>query len=183
VTRAAQKRKLVRDLAIIFAGIVIGIFIAWTNSAGQILAATKGTIIIGSLLAGAFFVSLFTAVPAAIVLVELMAVNSFWEVAWWAAIGAMIGDLLIFMFVEDSLNEDVKYLANKIKRRRIRLFHSKSLRWLMPIIGAVTVASPFPDELGISMMGLSKMPLVFFIPISLTLNFLGILALGLFVGR
>lgn len=182
MTRAAQKRKLTRDLAIIFAGIVIGIFIALTNGAGQILASTKGTIIFGSLMAGGLFVSLFTAVPAAVVLVELMAANSFWDVVVWATVGAMIGDLLIFIFVEDALSGDIKYLSGKIKLRRVRLFHSKYLRWLMPVIGAVIVASPFPDELGISMMGMSKMPLTFFIPISLTLNFLGILALGLFVG-
>ena len=183
MTRTAQKHKLVRDLAIIIAGIAGGIVIASTNGVGHILTATKGTIIVTSVLAGGFFVSLFTAVPAAVVLVELMAANSFWEVVGWATVGALIGDLLIFLFIEDSLNGDVQYLVRKIKKRHIRWFHSRFLRWIMPMIGAVIVASPFPDELGISMMGLSKMPLIFFIPISLTLNFLGILALGLLAGN
>jgi len=41
------------------------------------------------------------------------------------------------------------------------------------------VISPLPDELGLAMMGLSKMKTSLFIPISFILNSLGILAIGL----
>ena len=52
-------------------------------------------------------------------------------------------------------------------------------RWLIPFIGALIVASPLPDELGLTMMGLSKMKTSLFIPLSFLLNFFGIMTVGL----
>ena len=47
------------------------------------------------------------------------------------------------------------------------------------MLGGIIIASPFPDELGISLLGFSKMKTTAFIPVSLIFNFLGILAIGL----
>jgi len=41
------------------------------------------------------------------------------------------------------------------------------------------VASPIPDELGLAMMGLSKMRTSLFVPVSLVMNSAGILLVGL----
>src|SRR3989304_3240061 len=54
-------------------------------------------------------------------------------------------------------------------------FRLRFFRWLIAFLGALVIASPLPDELGLMMMGFSKMRTLFFIPISFLLNSLGIL--------
>ncbi|KKR47070.1 MAG: hypothetical protein UT80_C0011G0001, partial [Parcubacteria group bacterium GW2011_GWC1_40_13] len=66
------------------------------------------------------------------------------------------------------------------QKRLFSIFRPKLFKWLIPFIGALIIASPLPDEAGLAMMGLSKMKTSVFIPISFALNFLGILAIGLF---
>jgi hypothetical protein len=169
-----------RDLGVVALSIVIAIILAKTGALAGILTSTQEWTVLGSLIAGIFFVSIFTAAPAGVVLFEMAATNSIWEVALFGGIGALIGDLLIFRFIKDSLSEDIHWLIRKTKLERLTsIFRLRLFRWLIPFIGALIVASPFPDEIGLAMMGLSKMKTSVFIPISFALNFLGILTIGL----
>ena len=64
--------------------------------------------------------------------------------------------------------------------KRIKvLFKLKFFRWLTFLVGGLIIASPFPDELGISLLGFSKMRTSWFIPLSFAFNFVGILLVGL----
>ena len=47
------------------------------------------------------------------------------------------------------------------------------------MLGALIIASPLPDELGLAMMGVARIKLRVLIPISLVLNFAGIVLIGL----
>lgn len=170
-----------RDVGIVVLSITVAIILAQTGVLVGILTSTQEWKIFGSLVAGMFFVSAFTAAPAGVVLFEIAAANSIWEVALFGGIGGLIGDLLIFRFIKDSLAEDVCWLIQKTKQERlIGIFHRKLFTWVIPFIGALIVASPLPDEIGLAMMGLSKMKMSIFIPISFALNFLGILIIGFF---
>lgn len=176
----SPKNNLGRDLGIIFLSVIIAVVLAKTGALKEILAGLQGWRFLGSLLAGVFFVSIFTVTPAAVVLVEIALSNSAWEVALFGGIGALIGDLLIFRFIKDSLSEDIKWLIKKTRQEKLMsIFKLKLFRWLVLLIGALIIASPLPDEIGLTMMGLSKMKTVVFIPISFLLNFLGILIIGL----
>jgi len=55
-----------------------------------------------------------------------------------------------------------------------KLFLSPFFTWLIPIAGAFIIASPLPDEIGISLMGLSKVKNWHFILITFLLNAIGI---------
>jgi len=57
--------------------------------------------------------------------------------------------------------------------------HLRLFRWSMVLFGALVIASPLPDEIGLAMMGLSKVKTLLFIPISFSLNAFGILIIGL----
>lgn len=46
--------------------------------------------------------------------------------------------------------------------------------WIIMPIGAIIIASPFPDELGVSLIGLSKLSTGKFILLSYILNSIGI---------
>jgi hypothetical protein len=45
-------------------------------------------------------------------------------------------------------------------------------------VGGLIIASPLPDELGISVWGFSKLKTAWFIPLSFFCNFVGILLIG-----
>jgi len=169
-----------RDLGIIALSVVIAIVLVKTGALKSLLASAKEIQFIGSFVAGMFFTSIFTIAPAIVALVEIFQINSLFSVAIFGGLGALVGDLIIFRFVKESLSEDVSYLIQKTKSERFfSIFHLKIFRWLIPFIGALVVASPLPDELGIAMMGLSKMKTSFFIPLSFLLNSFGILIIGL----
>jgi len=176
-----EKNNIMRDLGVVALSIVIAVILAKTGALAGILTSTQEWELLGSLVAGIFFVSIFTVAPAGVVFFEIAAANSIWEVALFGGIGALIGDLLIFRFIKDSISEDIQWLMSKTKQERLfSIFRPKLFKWLIPFIGALIIASPLPDEAGLAMMGLSKMKTSVFIPISFVLNFLGILAIGLF---
>jgi hypothetical protein len=175
-----SKSNIARDLLIIILSIAIAIILVKTGILDKMLIGLQEWKFLGIILAGALFVSIFTAVPAGVVLFEAAAAGSVWEVALFGAIGALIGDFLIFRFVKNNLVESVKSLISQARRERIiSIFELKIFRWLFPFFGALIVASPLPDEIGLAMMGFAKMETKFFIPISFFLNFIGILILGL----
>jgi len=177
-----HKNNLKRDLIIIILSIVVAVILAKTGILKTLLTVTQEVKIVGSVLAGMFFVSIFTAAPAAVALIEIIKANSVLEVALFGGIGALIGDLLIFRFIKNSLSDDIKWLLRKTNTERFSsIFRNKFFKWLGFFIGALIVASPFPDEIGLAMMGLSKTKTALFIPVSFILNFLGILFMGLVV--
>ena len=171
---------LFRDLAVITLSIFIAIILAKTGTLEGLITSTQEMRFIGSFIAGILFVSVFTAAPATVALGEIAQSNSVIMVAVIGGMGALIGDLIIFRFVKDKLSED---LLNLIKTSKLGKFRSitgiMGLRWVVPIIGALIIASPLPDEIGVAMLGLSKMKNSLFIPLSFVLNSIGILVIGL----
>ena len=175
-----RKNNLKRDLGIIAISIIIAVILAKTGVLKDLLTSIQELRFIGSFLAGLFFVSVFTAAPAMVVLAGIAQTNSIWEVALLGGIGAFAGDLLIFRFIEDDLSEDIQRLIGKTKREKLlSILHLKFFRWLTPLLGALIIVSPLPDEIGLAMMGFSKMRMRIFIPLSFALHFSGILIIGL----
>src|SRR3990172_5076652 len=86
-----------RDIGAIVLSVFVAIFITESGIINHVLASTESHII-GSFIAGIFFTSIFTAVPATVVLVEIVGVNSVLVVALFGAVGALLGDLVIFRF-------------------------------------------------------------------------------------
>lgn len=174
---------IMRDLGIVALSVVIAVILAKTEILKTFLVATQETKILGSFFSGMFFTSVFTTAPATVVLAELAQSNSVFLVALFGALGAMLGDLVIFGFIKDYLAEDILHLLRGSGYERFSvILKLKLFRWFIPFIGALIIASPLPDELGLVMLGLSKTRTKFFILISLTFNFLGILVIG-FVAR
>ena len=175
-----HKNNLIKDVSIIALSVLIAVILVETGVLINILASSKKLELFGSFIAGMFFTSVFTVAPATVVLVEIARLNSIFWVAILGGAGAMIGDLIIFRFVKNKLSEDILYLLKKSKSERlISIFRLRIFGWLIAFLGALVIASPLPDELGLAMMGLSKIKTSLFIPISFLLNSLGILIIGL----
>src|SRR3989338_5980948 len=171
---------LARDLGLIVLSVFIAVILAKTGGLESLITSTKEVRFIGSFIAGIFFVSVFTAAPATVALGEIAQSNSIITVAIIGGLGALIGDLLIFRFIRDKISQDFSYLVKLSRTERFfSVFKLKLFRWLIPFVGALIVASPFPDEVGLAMLGLSKTKTSVFIPLSFFLNLIGILIIGL----
>ncbi|MDP3697124.1 MAG: hypothetical protein Q8R55_03765 [Candidatus Taylorbacteria bacterium] len=171
---------LMRDVALVILSIFVAIILAKTGVLESLITSTQEVRFIGSFIAGIFFVSVFTAAPATVALGEIARSNSVITVAIIGGLGALIGDLIIFRFVKDRVSEHFNYLIRiSGSERFFSIFKLKLFRWIVPFVGALIIASPLPDEIGVTMLGLSKMKNSYFILISLLLNSAGILIIGL----
>ncbi len=133
---------------------------------------------VGVFIVGIFFVSTFTVAPSLVVLYYLATQHNPWEVALLAGMGAVIGDYLIFRFFKDAVFAEIKPHFTLFKKPFFeRIFSSPYFAWMVPFAGAIIIASPLPDELGLSLMGLSKIKNWQFLLLSFFLNSAGILAL------
>lgn len=168
-----------RDIGTIVLSVFVAIFIVESGIIHRVLASSESHII-GSFIAGIFFTSVFTVAPATVVLFEIAGSNSIFIVAIFGAIGALLGDLIIFRFVHEHLAADLmEFLKERRHKRLALLFRSRLYRRLVPFLGALVIASPLPDEIGLVMLGASHVKTPMFVAISLIFNFLGILAIGL----
>lgn len=130
---------------------------------------------VGAFITGVFFVSTFTVAPAAVVLYHLADKLHPVEIAVLAGLGAMFGDYIIFRFMKDRVFDELAVLFKPFHKRYVGpLFKSPFFAWLLPFIGATIIASPLPDEVGVSMLGLSKIRRWQFFAVTFTLNAVGI---------
>lgn len=175
-----NQNNLIRDLAIVALSIFVAIILAETGTIENLVTSTRELKYLGSFVAGILFVSVFTAAPATVALGEIAQSNSVIAVAIIGGLGALAGDLVIFRFIKNKVSRDLSYLVNISKSERFAsIFKLRIFKWLIPFIGALIVASPLPDEIGLAMLGLSKMRVSIFIPLSFVLNSIGILIIGL----
>lgn len=129
----------------------------------------------GSFVSGLFFVSVFTVAPASAVLFEISKTLNLYGVAVVAGMGAVLGDYIILRFLKDRVFEELYPLFKKAKGSLwANFFASPFFSWTIPLIGAIIIVSPLPDEIGISLMGLSKIKNWQFILVTFLLNSTGI---------
>lgn len=179
VGKNKTKRRLARDLFFVGLSILIAIIIAKLGVVNKFLTVTEESKLLGSFIAGIFFTSLFTIAPAGIVLASIAQTTSIFQVALVGAFGAMLGDFILFVFVRDVVADDMMELVKSSKiKRYFSIFKLRMFHWIVPFTGALIIASPIPDEIGIAMMGFSKVRTGLLLPVSYVMNFLGIILIG-----
>ena len=125
--------------------------------------------------AGLLYVSTFTVATGAVMLLVLAEKLSIWELGLIAGLGGVVGDLIIFHIVRDGLLGEIQYIFQQVGGKKLRhLFHTKAFRWMLPVMGVIIIMSPFPDELGVSLLGISKMNSARFMVLSFILDTLGV---------
>jgi len=165
-----------KNLTLAFIGILFAVILSQIEGFHAFLIHLGGFGYIGAFFAGMLFVSTFTVATSALVLLTLAETLSPIEIGLIAGLGAVVGDMTIFHFIKDNLSREIEDVYDNLDRKKHlkHLFHTKYFNWMLPVIGAIIIASPFPDELGVSMIGLSKMNTFKFIILSFILNSIGI---------
>lgn len=172
---------LIKDFSLIVVSVLVSILLVKTGVISQLLSLAGGAYFLHSLVAGFFFTSAFTTPPAIAVLGEVSRASSIISTAFFGAIGAVGGDLLIFRFMRDRFSKHLTHLVGVrgILRRLHALLKLRFFHWLTFLVGGIIIASPLPDELGLSLLGFSKVRTSWFIALSFFFNFIGIVVIGL----
>jgi hypothetical protein len=170
-----QKRQLFIDGLIIILSIFIAIYLVKSELIIKFVVLLKDLKWLGVILAGSLFTSVFTVAPA-IALISILAITTHPIVlAVLGGMGAAFGDYIIFRFIKDRISEDINYLLSFQKGNKfIWFFKTKLFIFFTPFIAGLIIASPLPDELGVAMLGLSKIKNKTFLLLSFFANGVGI---------
>ncbi len=175
--RRRARYDLVKDIVFILIGAAIAFMLARTGGLDIIISWFDNSAV-ASFVAGIFFTSAFTIAPSAVALSHIIGHASPHTVALWGGLGALCGDLALFFFIKDRFAEDLRTsLRPSLVKHVLSSFHLGFMKWLSPFLGALIIASPLPDELGLTLMGLSRVRLAILIPVSYVMNAVGIYAL------
>ncbi len=179
-TKAARFHyRLKRDAIIIVLSIVAALYAYQSGAVDTVFLVSPESEYIGAFIAGLLFTSLFTTPFAIAMFVALAPEINLAFMAIVGASGSVIGDLVLFGLIRHTFRDDLEHLLAMRKLHRIvAVFHRRTFRWILPFVGALIIASPFPDELGIGLMGVSRMKVTTLIGISFAMNTLGILLIG-----
>lgn len=155
-------------------------FVAGTDTVRALVAQVGGLGYFGVFMTGMFFVSTFTVAPASVVLVHLAHQFDPLLLALYGGLGAAAGDVILFRFLKDGVFRELAPLFRALSNSRFfGLLRTPYFAWLAPVMGAAIIASPFPDEVGIGLMGLSRIRLWQFVLLVFVLDTLGILTIAL----
>jgi len=139
---------------------------------------------IGTFIAGIFFTYGFTSAPATAIFLILARSQNIYLASLIGGFGALIGDLFIFTFIRHSFADEIKKLS---KEKVVKYFNGKVpgklKKYFLPVIAGFVIASPLPDEIGVSMLAASKViSTKIFMVVSYMLNTAGIFVI-LVIGR
>src|SRR3989338_3173993 len=178
--KTVAERHLRQDFYILLASIAVAWAIVYFGAVDALLQLTGDGVLLTGFIAGMFFTSVMTPAPAIAVLGVFSLHGNLLLVALVGGAGAVCGDYLIFAFMRDRLGDDLAYLIKRNGSPRFfKIFHRKSFRWVLPFVGALIIASPLPDELGLVLLGITKMSARRFLAVSYAFNATGIFLIGL----
>lgn len=164
-----------RDVLVFVLSIAFAVLIIESDAIPSIARALGEWSVVAVLFSGFFFTSLATVAPAAAALAEFSHTMPLLYVATIGAAGSVVADLVLFRVVRDHVGADISFLLKHSGFRRLKVLRqTQSMRRVLSVLGALIIASPLPDEIGIALMGSAHMGTARFILIAYGMNFMGI---------
>jgi uncharacterized membrane protein YdjX (TVP38/TMEM64 family) len=128
----------------------------------------------GSFIAGMFYTFGFTSPLSSGFFIDLNPTSIFLA-GILGGLGALIGDMFIFSFARKYFKDEFKYLGKEKIFKKIRF---KLNCFVIYMIAAILIASPLPDEAGITLLaGFTKIRVKTIAIVSIIFNTIGILIL------
>lgn len=165
-----------KNLTYLCISIILGLILIKTSLFRDIVFHLGNYGYVGAFLGGILFVSTFTASIGTVLLLLLAETINPLFIGLIAGLGAVAGDLMIFQYIRNKgLISEIKHFFEFFGTDKLsHLIRSKYFSWTLPVLGALIIASPLPDEMGVGLMGISKLKTGQFILLSFTLNAIGI---------
>lgn len=169
-------KKLVIKTAIFAFSLSLAWWLVKSGNLNNLVNAVLPIRFVAELLAGVFYTSFLTAPIAVAMILVIAGTNNPILTALVAGVGAAFGDLVIMTFFRRNLSKDVDMVSHELHLRIVNNFLKKwKLDFVTPLIGAIIIASPLPDELGLLLLGASKLKYYQVAILTYVLNTAGIL--------
>lgn len=131
---------------------------------------------VAELMAGVFYASFLTSPLSIAMLAVLAERNNPILIALFGGLGAVLGDFIILKFFKAELSNEADTISRDLQLQKVNNFLKKwRLEFLTPMLGAIIIASPLPDELGLVLLGVSHLKYYQIALLSYILNTAGIL--------
>lgn len=158
----------------LFLGIGLAIFLSQNKFFNEFILSSGQYGYISAIIAGAMFVCTFTIATGGLIILTLAKTINPLELIFFGMVGAVIFDMFIFKSIKNTIDQEIKEVfANPKFSHFKKILHTKYFAWMAPLIGLFVFLSPLPDELGISLLGLSKLKAYQFFFISILNHSLG----------
>ena len=158
--------------AVLILTVILAFYLHFSGILKILVGLTGSFGIIGVLISGILFGYAFTAAPATASLISYTNYFNPLIVSFIGATGTMIGDLLIFNLFKKGLPKEVDTI---IKSTRLDRLEKSKFKWVLVGIAGFIIASPLPDEIGVSLLGINKWDTSRFMLLTFILNFVGLL--------
>ncbi|HSE29869.1 MAG TPA: hypothetical protein VLA77_04770 [Candidatus Saccharimonadales bacterium] len=132
---------------------------------------------LGGFIAGLLSVSFFTAAPAIVLMIDLSSKYEPYLLALVIATGSTAGDWIALKFYDEKVFAELRPLFKKFRvPSLVKVMRHRFTTWILFLIGAFIIATPIPDEVGLSLMGISRFKRRYILFICFLLNIIGVLA-------
>lgn len=173
-------KKLFADSIIFLVSVFLAYLLIQNGTLDSFITKVEPVRFLAEFVAGVLFTSFLTS-PFSFALFYVLAdtVHPL-QVALIGGLGASIGDIVIVYFFRNSFFDDFKTLEKTLKLKRLfHFFHHSHFNHLAPLLGVLIIASPFPDELGLMMLGATKMKTIQLFILTFIVNAAGIFFISL----
>lgn len=159
---------------------ILSLSFAWwlikSGGLNQLVTAILPLKFISEIIAGIFYTTFLTSPISLAMLIVLAKENNPIQTALLAGLGAALGDFLIIKFFRTEIASDINQFSKQLQLEKITKFLQKlHISFLIPILGAIMIAAPVPDELGLLMLGVSHLKYRDIAILTYVLNTAGIL--------
>ena len=167
-----------KNTILVILGTIVAFVMSQSNGMHEFLMHLGTWGYVGGFVGGILFVSSFTAGIGTVILILLSESLPIFPLSVVAGLGGLLGDFTIYKVVKDDLIKELAPVYKKFGGEIVtKFFKQKRLKWAVAVLGAVIVASPLPDELGISLMGIGGVKTKNFLFITFFLDIIGVFIL------
>lgn len=102
------------------------------------------------------------------------------QIALVGGVGSMLADLILFKFARLIFFGSFSPLTLNLRFSKFvkGLHRNSAFNLIAPILGGLIIASPLPDEIGVAILGLTKLPTFSVALLTYLLNTIGIFILA-----
>jgi hypothetical protein len=127
--------------------------------------------ILFAFVAGALYSFSFTAAFAVLLFSNLtVSQEAVLPLAVIAATGGLIMDVTLLRFIKGALSEEMTTHAKRIVERYTK---RRPVRFLLQVLGGAVIASPLPEEIGLTLLGISHLSFWRIISVTYVLDIIG----------
>ena len=163
-----------KGLLLFICGILLAVFLSQNSLLQSFLLHLGGYGYLGAFIAGILVVSTLTMPTAILILIALGHYLSPVEISIIAGLGATLGNYIIFHFINRKIARHIRSFYKSKSRRKHHKTLSSYTHFLIPFLGVLILASPFPDELGILLLSIFNMRTYQFLFLSFVLKCISI---------